>query len=97
MAWLEIGRAGLNIFHLNGKWRIGFGAADIPNLFGNLALKLMFRIAETEDVAFCSTCQGMYTPDRRPSAGRGNYCNVCKKDGTMWKEIKRRQRRRNDD
>ena len=93
--WLDIGGTGLSFScERGGKWRISFASRGFPNLFGLLALKLMFTISESDGIVFCSTCPRAYLPnERRPSAGRANYCDVCKGDGTMWREIKRRQRR----
>jgi hypothetical protein len=93
--WMDTGGAGLSFScERGGRWRISFASRAFPNLFGLLALKLMFTISESDGIVFCSTCPRAYLPnERRPSAGRANYCEVCKADGTMWREIKRRQRR----
>jgi hypothetical protein len=91
--WLEIGKVGLLFGQERGRWKIAFASKAFPNLFGLLSLKLMFHIAGAEGIVFCSTCPRAYIPEkRRPSANRANYCDNCKNDGTMWKEIKRRQR-----
>jgi len=92
--WLEIGKAGLSFYYdPDGGWRIIFASGAAANLFGQLALRMMFMISGKGGIVFCSSCSGAYLPNkRRPSAGRSNYCEACKADGTMWREIKRRQR-----
>jgi len=91
--WLEIGKVGLRFGQEGGRWKIAFASNAFPTLFGLLGLKLMFHIAGVEGIVFCSTCPKAYIPEeRRPSTKRANYCDTCKNDGTMWREIKRRQR-----
>jgi hypothetical protein len=90
--WIRIGDAGLSCYcEPNGAWRMTFSGS---NTFGILALQLMFKIANADGIVICSTCSRPYLPNkRRPSAGRANYCDECKVNGTMWREIKRLQRR----
>ena len=92
--WLQLGKIGLRFGRENDKWQISFASRAFPNLFGVLALKLAFHVAQVEGIVFCSTCPRAYIPEeRRPSTKRANYCDTCKNDGTMWREIKRRQRK----
>jgi hypothetical protein len=91
--WLQLGAVGLRFEHHGAGWKISFAAKVFPNLLGILALKLIFNIAQAEGIAFCSTCHRAYLPGaRRPSPRRRNYCETCKKDGTMWRDYKRLNR-----
>lgn len=89
--WLRIGDAGLSCYsEPDGRWRMNFSGYGT---FGVLALKLMLKIADADGTVFCSTCSKAYLPrKRRPSASRANYCEECKSNGTMWREMKKRQR-----
>jgi hypothetical protein len=60
--------------------------------FGEFCLALCGIIAGSESVAFCSYCQDAYTPRRRPTPGRANYCPNCR-SSSVDDRINQRNRR----
>jgi hypothetical protein len=77
---LEIGQVRPVVDWDSGKesWQLSFNAVSVCNLFGYLALSLVTSISGRE-IAFCSSCQKLYTPSKRPNSNRRSYCDKCGK------------------
>lgn len=66
-------------------------------LFGALAAQLMFAVARSDGLAFCSGCTTPFFPTRKPSSGERRYCDDCRTEGVPQRDATRdysnRQRR----
>lgn len=78
---------------LSEQWQIDFDGPSGSNLLAVLALQLMVSIADKDGVALCSNCHQSYMPERRPSVGRRNYCQLCREAGVPFRDSKRERRR----
>ena len=47
------------------------------SLFGTLARQLMHAVSRSEGTHVCQACGSLFTPKRKPQAGRNSYCPSC--------------------
>jgi hypothetical protein len=85
--WLGLGDVRPR-FEFRDRPEIGFGG---DGLFGALAFQLVQIVSRVEGTAICSSCGKVYIPFRRPSTGRSNYCDDCRKKAPS-RDYKRRVR-----
>ncbi len=60
-----------------------------------LALQLMLAVSDMDRLALCSGCPQLIVArshEARPSAGRGNYCDACKRQGRALQKADRRRK-----
>jgi hypothetical protein len=88
--WLELGNVGPTF-----DWGDDGPMVSLDlELFGVLASQLLMTINRTRGIGICSSCGLPFIPiNRRPQAGRRNYCQSCRKRGA-WRDAKAAQRRR---
>jgi DNA-directed RNA polymerase subunit RPC12/RpoP len=67
-----------------------------PNLFAHLAMQLMLAVADVERLALCSNCGQSYTPTKRPSETRLNFCPRCGRRASVRKAMQRLRKRRSE-
>jgi hypothetical protein len=72
------------------RWQLDLDAVSTgPNLLGILALYIASEIAGTgRGMAFCSSCEQSYSPERRLNPNNRNYCPKCR--GVSGKRAARR-------
>jgi hypothetical protein len=57
------------------------GPQYLPNLFGYIAIQLMFRVAEIRVLGTCVVCGKAYEPAISPKRTQRNYCPECRSSG----------------
>ena len=63
-----------------------------PDAFGVVLLQLMHAVSGTHGIAVCYGCNSAYARERKPQAGRRNYCPACRTSGKPWRDAKRDER-----
>jgi hypothetical protein len=71
-----------------------FGSPDRTTLFSAITLRLMMAVVAGDAMVFCTHCGVVYSPRRRPVAGRRNFCPACRENGVPVMYAKRAQRLR---
>jgi hypothetical protein len=78
-------------------WRLGQErptiALDGGGVYGAVVRQVIFLAARLDGLAVCTACSRPYIPNRRPAAGRNNYCRDCGKPASD-RDTKRRRRAR---
>ena len=89
--WLHLANVRLSL-----SWPIGQDKASLEleaDTFGLLGIQLLTAVTGAQALAVCDGCHSPYVrPNRRPQAGRANYCPECK--SAKVPERLRQQRKR---
>ncbi len=97
--WLEIGGVRLAVECFKHSYSISLQPPYHLGVFGAIACQLAFAIARADGLAICSGCGQAYTPTRRPTVDRRNYCIECGRSAAVRdasRDYRRRERERRD-
>lgn len=72
--WLDRGNLNLRLDWHGAKPSIYVSC----NIVGLIGCHLMLAVNRSQGIAICTSCSFPYPPKKRPSPGRGNYCDKCK-------------------